>query len=91
MGGGDLLLCAVYCGVSFINAKRERGIQSGRASRGRVVVFYLAWCCSKLFLPPSGGAQTSYGCNVGGAMLSVANAVRFYADAFIVARAGVVV
>ena len=77
--------------MSFINAKRERGIQSGRASRGRVVVFYLAWCCSKLFLPSSGGAQTSSWCNVGGTVLSVTDAVRFYADAFIVARDGVVV
>jgi len=41
-------------------------------------------------LKPLLGAMLAW-CNVGGAVLPVTDAVRFYADAFIVARAGVVV
>ena len=56
-----------------------------------LLFFILPGAAAKLFFPSSGSAQTPAWCNVGGAVLPVTDAVRFYADAFIVARAGVVV
>lgn len=62
---------------------------AGHPEVGLLFLSYLV--LQQAFFPSSGSTQTPSWCNVGGAVLPVTDAVRFYADAFIVARAGVVV
>jgi hypothetical protein len=55
------------------------------------LLFFILPGAAASFFPIVGKYSNPSWCNVGGAVLPVTDAFRFYADAFIVARAGVVV